>query len=305
MLKPAKKLHKFSHPPVNSDKLQVIIITGLAGAGKSTALNALEDMGFYAIDNLPVFLLEPLLTQTAAGKLPHKKLALVMDCRDPAFFSSFAPVVSHLKNTIELDILFLDSAEEALLRRFNQLRRQHPMATDCTIREAISREKERLSELQKLATRVIDTTSLTPTDLARQLRSLYAGGDSNQRLAVNLISFGFKHGGPPSETELLWDVRFLPNPYWVPELKPHTGLEQEVADFVLQNETSSRFFSLLQPLLAFLIPEYIKGGKTQLTIAIGCTGGKHRSVAVTEKVKELLLRQDVKLFITHRDIDKA
>ncbi|MFH1218187.1 MAG: RNase adapter RapZ [Pseudomonadota bacterium] len=289
---------------MNSDNLQVIIITGLAGAGKSTALNALEDMGFYAIDNLPVFLLESLLTQTASGKLPHRKLALVMDCRDPSFFSSFAPVVSHIKNTITIDILFLDSSEEALLRRFSQLRRQHPLAADCTIREAISLEKSRLLDLQKLATRVIDTTSLTPTDLARQLRNFFGSDDSEGRLVVNLISFGFKHGSP-SETDLLWDVRFLPNPYWVPDLKPHTGLEEKVANYVLQNETSNRFFALLDPLLSFLIPEYTKGGKAQLTIAIGCTGGKHRSVAVTEKVKELLSRLNVKLFVSHRDIDKA
>ncbi len=303
MPSPGKKSPRFSHPPVNSADLQVVIITGLAGAGKSTASNAMEDMGFYTIDNLPVFLLRALLEQTMAGKLPHTKLALIMDCRDPAFLSSFGPVVKQLPADIALDILFLDCAEETLLRRFSQLRRQHPLAAGRPIRAAITLEKERLQPLQQLASRIIDTTSLNPNQLAGQLRRCY-GGETDTRLAVNLMSFGFKHGAPP-ETDLLWDVRFLPNPYWIPELKPHTGLEEQVATYVLVNDVASRFFALLEPLLTFLVSEYTREGKAQLTIAIGCTGGRHRSVAVTEKLKALLGGLNVTLFVSHRDIGKA
>jgi len=290
--------------PVPSHKLQIIIITGLAGAGKSTALNAFEDMGYYAIDNLPVFLLKELQAKAGTEHLHNRKVALVMDCRDPSFLPSFTPVVMQTCSCIDKEILFLDCDEEVLLRRFSQLRRQHPLATEGTIREAIVKEKRTLQPLLSQATRVIDTSRVTPHELARQLRKIYGNQDAADRFVVNLISFGFKHG-PPAETDTIWDVRFLANPYFVPELKPFTGLDERVAQYVLENETSRRFFALLEPMLEFLIPQYRKEGKAQLTIGIGCTGGKHRSVAVVEMLKQFLSRQNVKLFVDHRDIDKA
>jgi UPF0042 nucleotide-binding protein len=294
----------FLPKPVNSHKLRIIIITGLAGAGKSTALNAFEDMGYYAIDNLPVFLLKELQAKAGTEHLHNRKLALVMDCRDPSFLPSFTPVVMQSSSSVDKEILFLDCNEEVLLRRFSQLRRQHPLATEGSIREAVIREKVTLQPLLTQATRVIDTSRMTPHELARQLRKIYDKQESADRFVVNLMSFGFKHG-PPAETDTIWDVRFLPNPYFVPELKPYTGLDERVAQYVLENETSRRFFALLEPLLEFLIPQYRKEGKAQFTIGIGCTGGKHRSVAVTEKLKQFLSRQNVKLFVDHRDIDKA
>jgi UPF0042 nucleotide-binding protein len=203
-----------------------------------------------------------------------------------------------------MEILFLDCSEEVLLRRYSQLRRQHPLADDGTIHEAIIREKETLRPLLTQVTRVMDTSGLSPHELARQLRRIYGSEDAADRLVVNLMSFGFKHG-LPQETDIVWDVRFLPNPYFVPELKPSTGLNEKVAAYVLDNATSRHFFELLEPLLAFLIPQYKKEGKAQLTIGIGCTGGKHRSVAVTEKLKRLLAGHHVKLLVDHRDIDKA
>lgn len=293
-----------SPKPVNSHKLQIIIITGLAGAGKTTALNAFEDMGYYAIDNLPVFLLKELQDKAGTEHLHNRKLALVMDCRDPSFLPSFTSVVMQAGNNLDKEILFLDCNEEVLLRRYSQLRRQHPLATDGTIREAVFREKQTMQPLLTQATRVIDTSGITPHELARQLRKIYGYQDATDRFVINLMSFGFKHG-PPAETDTIWDVRFLPNPYFVPELKPHTGLDEQVAHYVLENETSRRFFALLEPLLAFLIPQYMKEGKAQFTIGIGCTGGKHRSVAVTERLKQVLSRQNLKLFVDHRDIDKA
>lgn len=287
---------------MNSPKLQIIIITGLAGAGKSTALNAFEDMGYYAIDNLPVFLLRELQDKAGTEHLPNRRLALVMDCRDPSFLPSFATVVMQTSSWVDKEILFLDCDEEVLLRRYSQLRRQHPLATEGTIREAISREKKTLQPLLSQATRVLDTSRVTPHELARLLRRIYGSPDAD-RFMVNLLSFGFKHG-LPAETDTIWDVRFLPNPYFVPELKSFTGLDERVAHYVLENETSRRFFTLLEPMLEFLIPQYRTEGKAQLTIGIGCTGGKHRSVAVVELLKQFLSRHNVKLFVDHRDIDK-
>jgi UPF0042 nucleotide-binding protein len=282
----------------------MVIITGLAGAGKSTALNAFEDMGYFAIDNLPVFLLKELHSKAAGEQLRDRQLALVMDCRDPAFLTSFAAAVENLRGAVDLEILFLDCSEEVLLRRYSQLRRQHPLAQDGTIHEAILREKETLRPLLGLATRVMDTSALSPHEMGRQLRRIYGSEDAADRLLVNLMSFGFKHG-VPQETDIVWDVRFLPNPHFVPELKPSTGLDDKVAAYVLDNATSRRFFELLEPLLAFLIPQYKKEGKAQLTIGIGCTGGKHRSVAVAERLKQRLAGRNVKLLVDHRDIDKA
>lgn len=290
-----------SEQQVNTSEIKTVIITGLAGSGKSTALAALEDIGYYAIDNLPVFLLKELLTQAEEGKLRNDKLALVMDCRDPLLLTSFETTLSQIKPK-DLHILFLDADVAVLLRRFSQLRRNHPLAANCSIRDAILREKEALQPIRKIAS-IVDTSQLSPHDLGRQLRKIFGQSDK-EKLTVNLLSFGFKHG-PPPESESLWDVRFLPNPYFVPELKSRTGLEKDVAGYVLDNEISRYFFKLLEPMLFFLIPKYQEEGKVQLTISIGCTGGKHRSVAVTEKIRELLSRQSVNLIVEHRDIDKS
>jgi len=183
--------------PVPSHKLQIIIITGLAGAGKSTALNAFEDMGYYAIDNLPVFLLKELQAKAGTEHLHNRKVALVMDCRDPSFLPSFTPVVMQSSSCIAKEILFLDCDEEVLLRRFSQLRRQHPLASEGTIREAIVKEKMTLQPLLSQATRIIDTSRVTPHELARQLRKIYGKQESADRFVVNLMSFGFKHGPSP------------------------------------------------------------------------------------------------------------
>lgn len=285
-----------------ADKLRTIIITGLAGAGKSTALKVFEDMGYYAIDNLPVFLLKPLLDQ-ADQRLQQKQPALVMDCRDPGLLSTFEAALPQIRTKTEVEILFLDADIDTLLTRFSQLRRKHPQGENCTIRQAIVKEKEVLQPIMKLASATINTSKLSPHELGRQLRRMYGTESSSGKLTVNIFSFGFKHG-PPADAESLWDVRFLPNPYFVPELKAFTGQDERVASYVLENETSRNFFDLLKPMLTFLIPKYQEEGKAQLTIGIGCTGGKHRSVAVTEKIREILSTQNITLLVEHRDIDK-
>lgn len=281
---------------------RTVLLTGLSGAGKSTALHAFEDMGYYCIDNLPCFLVEELLAKRqGAGHL--KRLALVMDSRDPHFFERLPGIMTALqKAEPELQIFFLTADDETLIRRFSQMRRVHPLAANRDLPTAIDHERHRFADLLGEA-REIDTSHLSPHELRGILRKACGADLATEPLPVTISSFGFKHGLPP-EADLVWDVRFLPNPYFQPHLKAKTGKEAEVADFVLDNETGRRFLTLLEPLLTFLVPHYQQAGKISLTIAIGCTGGKHRSVAVSHRVAEMLSGLPLELRISHRDIGK-
>lgn len=282
-------------------QLHVSIITGLAGSGKTTALNAFEEKGFYCIDNLPTFLLENLIQKAINGTLGNDRLALVMDARDPDFLS-FTEAFTQLKKKISLEIIFLEAQVEVLIRRFSQHRRSHPVTPDHSIRQSIIAETQQLAAIRKRATTVIDTSQLTPHQLRNRLHHTY-DDHHTENFKINLLSFGFKHG-VPRECDLIWDVRFLPNPHYEAELKPLTGKETAVAEYVLNNETSHHFFAKLDPLLEFLIPKYEQEGKVQLTIGVGCTGGKHRSVAVAERLHSFISKQEVKVTLCHRDIDR-
>jgi len=277
------------------------IITGLSGAGKSTALNVFEDAGFYCIDNLPVFLLLPLLTGMT-GRNESNRLALVMDARDKDFLSSFPKVLAEASEHSDLSLIFLTASESILLRRFSQLRRAHPLSQGGNIREGLEREREQLAGLKKMAGCVIDTTGLSPNDLRRKL--LQSETPESPCMRINILTFGHKHG-LPEEADLLFDVRFLPNPYYIPELKEKTGKDQEVASYALDNDTARKFFAHLFPLIDFLLPHYERGGKAYLTIAIGCTGGRHRSVAVAEALHGHLAEGTPwTVSLTHRDMGK-
>jgi UPF0042 nucleotide-binding protein len=281
--------------------LHVSIITGLAGSGKTTALNAFEEKGFYCIDNLPTFLLESLIQKASHGKLGNNKIALVMDARDSAFLSSTDALIK-LGEKISLEIIFLEAQDDVLIRRFSQHRRSHPVTPEHSIRESILKEKEQLAAIRRRATTVIDTSQLTPHQLRHRLHLVY-DDHHTENFKINLLSFGFKHG-VPQECDLIWDVRFLPNPHYDADLKPLTGKDAAVADYVLNNDTSNEFFTRLEHLLDFLVPNYEEEGKVQLTIGIGCTGGKHRSVAVTERLHSFFAKQAVKVTLCHRDIDR-
>jgi len=289
------------HEP-NSHPLTLTIITGLSGAGKSTALNVFEDAGFLCIDNLPVFLLLPLLDGMARRADGPHRLALVMDARDVELAPALAGVLKEVKpKTALAQIIFLEANDTVLLRRYSQLRRAHPLAQVGLVQDGIFSEKKRLAGLRQLADRVIDTSTLTPTELRHKLLLYDASPVADMR--VNVLSFGHKHG-LPSEADLLFDVRFLPNPYYVAELKEKTGLDAAVAGHALDNASGSQFLVHLHALLDFLLPEFEQAGKAYLTIAVGCTGGKHRSVAVAEELHRHLSggKWVVKLF--HRDIEK-
>ena len=290
-------MHETSNHP-----LTLTIITGLSGAGKSTALNVFEDAGFLCIDNLPVFLLLPLLDGLALRADGPHRLALVMDARDVELAPALAGVLKEIQPKATLaQIIFLEANDTILLRRYSQLRRAHPLAQVGLVQDGISSEKKRLAGLRQLADRVIDTSSLTPTELRQKL--LLHDASPVADLRVNILSFGHKHG-LPGEADLLFDVRFLPNPYYVAALKEKTGLEAAVASHALDNESGAKFLVHLFGLLDFLLPEFEQAGKAYLTIAVGCTGGKHRSVAVAEEIHRHLAggKWPVKLF--HRDLDK-
>lgn len=289
------------HTSPNS-RLHLSIITGLAGSGKTTALNAFEEKGFYCVDNLPSFLLESLVKKTQEGELHNNRLALVMDARDPAFLQSTS-ILTKLQLEISLEIIFLEAREDVLVRRFSQHRRSHPVSPGHSLRKSIARERELMAPIRDKATTVIDTSALTPYELRQRLHLTFDDYQP-ENFKINLLSFGFKHG-IPHESDLIWDVRFLPNPYYDPELKPLTGRDPAVANYVLENDTTRQFFSSLDPLLQFLIPRYINEGKVQLTISIGCTGGRHRSVAIAERLHTYFSNQNIKATLYHRDIDRG
>ena len=279
---------------------RLIIITGSAGTGKTTALRALEDLGYFGIDNLPSVLLESL----AEKPRPHlDRIAVVMDARDPDFLKAYHDKTSWLlQGGIEVFRLFLHTAEEVLLRRFSQLRRPHPLFAELPLPVAIAKEQQLLQPLRTDSTAVIDTTNLSPHQLKAQLKSLFDERQSSRpTLRLALYSFGFKHGMPP-EADMVLDVRFLPNPYFVEELQEKTGRQRQVADYVLESEVAKEFLANLLPLLLFLIPQYESEGKASFTIAIGCTGGRHRSVAVVELLQKKLAAAGYDGKIWHREL---
>jgi UPF0042 nucleotide-binding protein len=277
---------------------KIILLTGMSGAGKTTAVKALEDSGFYCIDNIPSFLL-PRLLEDAKNRPELARMALGMDARDHGFVTASQTIIDQLKGgEHQLTVIFLEAEEQVLLRRYSEMRRRHPFANP-SVRAGIQAERVMLADIKALADLIIDTSHLTPHGLRSEM--LKDADGRQQALQVGLVSFGFKHG-PPQEADLLLDVRFLPNPYFVPELRPLTGVDRKVATYVLDSDQAREFLDRLLPLLRFLIPQYQREGKAYLTIGIGCTGGQHRSVAIAELLRQLLQEQTDTIFITHRDL---
>jgi len=283
---------------------RIIIITGMSGSGKSVASKSLEDKGFFCIDNLPVDLLPKLFELGAVGRGSEiNKFGLVMDAREPSFPARAKDIFEQLRSQgYRLDIVFLDADDEVLQRRYSETRRSHPAAGDGSVVDGIRNERASLVPLREIADRVIDTSHLTPHEL-RQLITEAILGDKKTQMRVSLTSFGFKRG-LPVDADLVMDVRFLPNPFFIDKLRPLTGKDKDVADYVLQNETAQKFVRHFLELLEFLIPHYRREGKSYLNIAIGCTGGHHRSVAIVEALAQQLGEQGLVVNVTHRDIVK-
>ena len=279
-------------------KPTIVIITGLSGSGKTIALRALEDSGFFCIDNLPVALID-LFVSIVSKDRELKKIGIGIDIREKGFLSEIGNVLKTLRNKYRTEILFLEAEKDILLRRFKETRRPHPLGGN--IEDAIQIEKERLSLLKEEADRIVDTSSYTPHQLRQFVTSLYRGQKGKKLMTVVLISFGFKFGAPQN-IDLLFDVRFLPNPNFVPELKALKGTDKRVSDYVLKKQVTKAFLHKMKELIDFLIPLYIKEGRSYLTIGIGCTGGNYRSPAIVEKLQGYLKKHPIDLSIVHRDI---
>jgi len=286
------------------EKRQFIIITGLSGAGKTQAAHFLEDMGFYCVDNLPPTLIPKLaeLCHQAGSRL--SRVALVVDIRGGEFFDHLFAALGELEGAgIDYRIIFLDASDETLVRRFKETRRRHPLAATGLVTEGIKRERKRLEELKTRAHHIIDTSHLSPGQLKDEIRRIFSTASPGDDLPVTIISFGFKYGLPP-DVDLAFDVRFLPNPYYIASLRHRTGYEEEVKNYVLKWPVTKEFLTRVTDLLLFLLPHYRKEGKTHLLVGIGCTGGRHRSVVIAQELARMLGQRQIRVLAEHRDLGR-
>lgn len=283
---------------------RVIVITGLSGSGKSCAARALEDAGFFVVDNLPLPLLPQCLGLASDSQQEDTGMAVVVDVRTRDYLAEARSTFDLLRRAGYLiEIIFFEASDEVLTRRFSETRRQHPLGQQDQIIHGVERERAMLAEMRQLATHFIDSSWLTPHQLRAQVVQLVNGSDQQNTLAVLLQSFGFRFG-VPRESDLVFDVRFLPNPHYVPDLQPLTGTDPEVSRFSLENDLGEAFLEKLLGMLQFLLPQYQLEGKSYLTISIGCTGGRHRSVAVAEALRNLLPAEGLHVDVLHRDVTK-
>ncbi|MCI0454657.1 MAG: RNase adapter RapZ [Candidatus Dadabacteria bacterium] len=281
---------------------QLVILSGLSGSGKSTAVKALEDLGYFCVDNLPPTLL-PIFIELCSNSAEHiTKAALVMDIREGVFFERASDMIIEIKGKGKwVELLFLESTDEAILKRYKETRRKHPLSANGNILKGILKERKMLSSIRVLADHVIDTSLLNVHQLREIIQDIF-GKTVSKRITINLLSFGYKYGFP-YDADVVFDARFLPSPYFIEKLKDLTGLNKQVRNFVLKKIDTRKFIKKLVDLLGFLIPRYEKEGKSYLTVAIGCTGGKHRSVVIVSELAEKL--KHLSPTVWHRDISKG
>ena len=280
----------------------LVIVSGLSGAGRTTAMKALEDLGFYCVDNLPVVLLEPFVELFREGS---DRLAVAVDVRERSFLAAFPEVHARLRGSgLATTLLYLEAGDEVLAQRFSETRRVHPTRGSGSLFEDISRERELLVPIARLADLVIDTGQMSVHGLKRQISRIFTRGARGAAMEIELVSFGFRHGAPEA-ADLMIDVRFLPNPNFEPALRARTGLEADVAAFVLDSPHTREFMARLCEFVDFLIPRYEEEGKAHLTVALGCTGGQHRSVAVVCALDRHLRERKIDVRVTHRDVARV
>ena len=283
--------------------LEVVVVSGLSGAGRSTAAKCLEDLGYYVVDNLPPSLIAAMVDLGSHTSGEVTRIAVVVDVRSRAFSADLRSVIGELdERGYRPRVLFLEAADDVLVRRFENNRRAHPLQAGGRLVDGIAAERELLSDLYAVADLVVDTSRLSVHDLRRQLEREFSGG-AVPALRATVLSFGFKYG-LPLDADLVADVRFLPNPHWIPELRPHTGQDPDVRDYVLSQEGAGRFLDVYAELLRLVGAGYQREGKRYLTLAIGCTGGKHRSVAMAEEIAKRLAGDGVQTTVAHRDVGR-
>ena len=286
--------------------MKIIIVTGMSGAGKSTALNVLEDEGYYCVDNMPISLM-PKFAELADGHNQDKgynNIALGIDIRSGHSLAELDSVLDYMKEKkYEYTIVFLESSDEVLIKRYKETRRAHPLAKDGRVDKAIMLEREQLKFLKQRADVIIDTSQLLTREFKEELEKIVLGRKEFNNLMVTVLSFGFKYG-IPSDADIVFDVRFLPNPYYVEELRPLTGNDKKIQDYVMKAPEVEEFLERVDGLIQFLLPNYVKEGKSSLVIAVGCTGGKHRSVTLANAIAKRLSKTPYGCKVEHRDIEK-
>ncbi|WP_082676298.1 RNase adapter RapZ [Shouchella shacheensis] len=287
------------------NEVDIVIITGMSGAGKTVAVQSFEDLGFYCVDNLPPALMPKFVELIEGGSDKFDKVALVIDLRGQSFFNELFEAIDtindHTKNNLKVQILFLDAKDAKLVQRYKETRRTHPLAKNGLPLEGIRKERGLLEEMKGRAQQIVDTTDLKPKQLREKIIQRFATKESHS-FAVHFLSFGFKYG-IPIDADLVFDVRFLPNPHYIGHLKPKTGLEKEVSSYVLKWKETQQFIEKLTDLLSYMLPHYKREGKSQLVIGIGCTGGQHRSVTLAEYLSNLY-QKEYRTIASHRDIEK-
>lgn len=296
----AKKTAKTVSGTVSTDEL--VILTGLSGSGKLSALKAFEDLGFYSVDNLPLDLV-PQFADLVRQSAEIKRAALVVDVREGMRLEDFPAILKRVRRVLPTRVLFLEASEDALIRRFSETRRPHPMSRTNTVVKSIRAERKRLDPIRNVADIVLDTTKFNVHDLRAHINAQFEREASDQNLTISSSSFGFKNG-VPSEADLVFDVRFLPNPHFVPEFRKLTGKHPKVAKYVRDFPQTAEFLDKTTDMLKFLLPHYIKEGKSYLTVAFGCTGGQHRSVFIAEEMKKRLASAGYRVKTAHRDMPR-
>lgn len=281
--------------------MKFVIVTGLSGSGKSETMRALEDMGFYCVDNLPPALITKFAELCYQPNSSIDKVALGIDIRGRKFFEALHESLNYLrKANYEYEMVYLDCDDNVLLKRYKMTRRNHPLSRTMQIPEGIQMERKIMEPLKEISDCIIDTTNMKPKDLKDEISKIYCVGEDNNKLTISVVSFGFKHG-IPSDCDLVFDVRFLPNPYYLEELRPKTGDDQDVRDYVMNSKVSEEFYKKLNDMVQFLVPQYIEEGKQHLVIGIGCTGGRHRSVTISNLIYDELINKGYRVIKKHRD----
>ena len=290
---------KSIRPPQNRDQHELVIVSGMSGAGKASALKTFEDLGYYCVDNLPVGLISN-FADLVLDSVEIQRAALVVDIREGARLDKLPQVLSSLRRMLKTTVVFLEADTDVLVRRYSETRRPHPLGRNVSVRSSLTAERRRLQPLRALADVVVDTTQFNVHELRAQLTERFQGGNSDRNLLISCVSFSYREG-VPEDANLVFDVRFLPNPHFIPKFRPLTGRHPEVSKYIRSFPQTREFIQRISELLIYLVPHYIREGKSYLTIAFGCTGGKHRSVMIAEEVKKRLSKAGYKIKVVHRD----